>query len=189
MADPSNPVLLGSYSATDKLAFAVAAYGDSVYLSEFADGVSGGTLRVLDISDPSPPTSLRSQSLPDMPYHFRVLEGRLIAANDASISLWSLANPREPQLLDTQTAAGRVCAVDGGNIVVSGRVFRPDGNRLVEVARFTAGQGQAAGFPYGSAIGSGSVFLTQSLRVLILQGVAPPEAWRCQVRLPLVRNR
>ena len=29
----------------------------------------------------------------------------------------------------------------------------------------------------------------RSLRVLILQGVAPPEAWRCQVRLPLVRNR
>ncbi len=189
LADPAHPALLGSYSLASGSVFAVAAYGDVMYLSEYASGVSGGTLRVLDISDPSHPASVWSLALPNLPYHMCILEGRLICTTSQTIDLWSLANPREPQALDTQAASGRICAIDGGNIVTSGRVFRVSGDAFELVTEYTTGGSQRDGHPHGSAVGSGYVFQTQTQRVLILKGVSAPEAWPYQIRLPLMRNR
>jgi hypothetical protein len=167
----------------------VAIHGDLMYLSQYTPDVSGGTLRVLDISDPSHPISVWSQVVPEAPYHLRILDGRLLCVNDSSVGLWSLANPREPRVLDSQAASGRVCAIDGGNIVTSGRVFRVSGDALELVTEYTTGGVQEDGVAHGSTVGSGYVFQTQTQRVPILKGVAPSEAWPYQLCLPLVRNR
>ena len=189
LADPSRPVLLGGYSLTSGSVFAVAIHGDLMYWSQYTSGVSGGTLHALDISDPSHPSLVWSLMVPDLPYHMRILDGRLLCANNSSVALWSLANPRQPQVLDSQAASGRVCALDGGNIVTSGRVFRVNGDVLELVLRYATGGGQGDGIPHGSAVGSGYVFQAQTQRVLVLKGVAAPEAWPYQLRLPIVRNR
>ncbi len=187
LADPSHPAILGSYEVIDKGFFAAAAYGDTMYLAEWTSGASGGTQRTVDISDPAHPVSLGTVTLTELPYHYRVLGDRLFSGDTQSVSLWSLANPRQPQLLDAQPASARVCAVDGDNVVVSRQVFRPDGNLLVQVATFTSEQTQRSGNPYGSAVGSGYVFLAENKRALILKGVSSPEAWPYQIRLPLVK--
>jgi hypothetical protein len=188
LADPSHPSVLGSYEAIGKSFFAAAAYGDTMYLSELTSGVSGGVQRTVDISDPPHPVSLGTVTLAELPYHYRLLGDRLFSGSSNSVSLWSLANPGQPQLLDTHEASARVCAVDGDNVVTSRRVFRPDGDLLVEVATFASEQSQHAGFPYGSAAGSGFVFLAEHMRALMLKGVSLPEAWPYQIRLPLVKS-
>ena len=187
LADPSHPVAIGTYNAPDKFIFGVAAYNDTLYLAESTSD-SGNLLRVLSISDPSHPTSVGSQTLPDWTYHLRVLNGQLIVANQSSVSLFSLANPRQPQLLDTQATGGRVCAIDGGNVVLPGLVYRSTDDHLVEVAHYTTGQGQRDGYPYGSAVGSGFVFLAQTSRALILKSAAAPEAWPYHLYLPVMRK-
>jgi len=187
LADVAHPAVLGSYEAIGKSFFAVAAYGDTMYLSELTSGVSGGMLRVLDISDPSHPISLQAVTLAELPYHYRLVGDRLLSGSTGDVSLWSLANPRQPLLLDTQESSARVCALDGDNVVVSRDVFRPDGNLLVQVATFTSTQTQHDGHPYGSAVGSGYAFLAENMRALVLKGLTPPEAWPYQIRLPLVK--
>jgi len=167
----------------------VAAYGDCMYLSGFTTaGASLTGMRVLDVSDPAHPTSVRFVPLTALPYHLRMLNGQLVASCSSSISLWSLTNPRDPLLLDTKAASGRVCALDGNNIVTGARVFRVEGDALLTVTSFTPGGSQRAGYPYGSAVGSGHVFSAPSARALILKAVTPGGPLPLRACLPIVRK-
>lgn len=187
LADASHPVVLGSYP-TARGVYAATGYAGTMYLAEFSESGTSAVLRAVNVSDPAHPTLLGSQALPDYCYHLRVLNGQLISANDHSVCLFSLANPREPQLLDTQVTSGRVCAIDGGNVVLSVRAFRPSDNGLVQVGSWSTTQGQSDGAPYGSAVDSGYVFLGETKRALILKSAGAPEAWPYHLYLSVVRK-
>lgn len=194
ISNPANPILLSIYSAANKYFFSAAVYNNILYTSEFEIFYPGPTytfgFRVINISDPSNPYLEHLIGRDSASYHLRTLGNKLIECDSGYVRLWSLDVPTNPVFRSSRPGSARVCALDGNNIVVNGTVFRVNGDSLETIESFDAGFGQPDGFPYGSAITPGYVFLAQSPRVLILKNFGPivGEA-RLDIGMPYNTNR
>jgi len=171
ISNPVSPSLVSIYYIGNKYFFSAAVYSNTLYTYEFEyDNPGSWGLRVFNFSNPSNLTEIRFISRNSLGYHLRVVGNKLIECGDNSyVGLWSLDTPSNPEFLTSQLASARVCAVDGNNIVVNGKVFHIGGNTLDPVAAFDPGYTQIDGFPYGSAVTPGFIFLSQSRRILIIK--------------------
>jgi hypothetical protein len=166
-----------------KQLLSAAVYDGTLYTSEFEldssrNVVSGSRgLRIYDFSDPASLSATGFISLTATAYHLRVIGSQLVTCDgdDQLVSLWDLSAPTAPVLLTSASASSRVCAVhEGVNIVANGKVLRPNGQAIDTVATFMPGGSQLDGFPYGSAVNASFIFLAQSARVLVLNGIRTP---------------
>jgi hypothetical protein len=173
--DPANPVLVSELSlGTGESGWSAAVYGSTLYIVHFSASTSHLVLQVVDFSDPSHLSTIRTLDLQTgSAYHLRIVGSQLVECGSDHISLWDLTRPSSPVLLTEQPAEPRVCAQDGDNIVTNGMVFRPSGSELQMVAAFTPGGSQVDAFPYGSAVNTSYVFIAQSGRILVLNASVP----------------
>ncbi len=175
--EPSNPTLLSDLDmGEEQLVWSAAVYGSTLYACNWTSDWEGSYtnwLSMIDFSNPASLSVLNTISLDDQAYHLRVVGNQLIECTSSQVGLWDLTTPANPVLLTSQRAGGRVCALDGDNIVTNGTVLRTDGNDLEIVATFTAGDSQRDGFPYGSAVNASFVFIAQHKRILVLNAGPP----------------
>jgi hypothetical protein len=176
--EPSNPTLLSDLSmGEEQLVWSAAAHGSTLYVCNWTSDWKGhytDYLSVIDFSNPSSLSVLNTISRDDEAYHLRVIGDQLIECTSDVVRLWDLTTLADPVLLASKQAGGRVCALDGENIVTNGTVLRPDANDLQIVATFKPGDSQHDGFPYGSAANASFVFIAQHSRILILNASMPP---------------
>ncbi len=192
ISDPASPTLLSIYYIPGRSVFSAAAYGNVLYTYEFeVDNYSTYWLRVFDFSNPSALSLIRVITRNSLGYHLRTVGTKLIECGDhIMVGLWSLDIPTNPVFQTSQLSDARACALDGNKIVANGKVFRPNGNILELIDTFAASYSQSDGFPYGSAVTSGFVFIAQSPRILILKKGNPIVGdARLDVGMPYDANR
>ncbi|MCB0309271.1 MAG: hypothetical protein KDD48_07850, partial [Bdellovibrionales bacterium] len=194
ISNPANPILLSIYSAANKYFFSASVYNNFLYTSEFEYFYPGPTytygFRVINISNPSNPYLEQFISRSDAAYHMKIIDAKLIECSSQYVRLWNLDTPTSPVFQNSQPGSARVCTLDDNNIVVNGAVFQINGDSLETMETFDAGFGQPDGFPYGSALSPGYVYLAQSPRILILKNFGPivREA-RLDIGMPYNTNR
>ena len=176
--EPSNPTFLSDLNMGEgQLVWSAVAYGSTLYACNWTSDWQGSytnSLSVIDFSNPASLSVLNTISRDDQAYHLRVVNNQLVECTSNQVGLWDLTMPANPVLLTSKQAGGRVCTLDGDNIVTNGTVLRPNGNELQIVATFTSGGSQRDGSPYGSAVNASFVFIAQSARILILNASMPP---------------
>ena len=176
--EPSNPTFLSDLNmGEEQLVWSAAAYGSTLYACNWTSDWQGSYtnyLSIIDFSNPASLSVLNTISRDDQAYHLRVVNNQLVECTSNQVGLWDLTMPANPVLLTSKQAGGRVCTLDGDNIVTNGTVLRPNGNELQIVATFTSGGSQRDGSPYGSAVNASFVFIAQSARILILNASMPP---------------
>jgi hypothetical protein len=176
--EPSNPILLSDLSlGEEQLVWSAAVYDNILYVCNWTSDWQGSYtnyLSVINFSNPASLSVLNTISRDDQAYHLHVIGDQLIECTSNQVGLWDLTRPADPVLLASKQAGGRVCAVDGENIVTNGAVFRPDGNELQIVATFKSGGSQRDGHPYGSTVNESYLFIAQHSRILILNASMPP---------------
>lgn len=104
-----------------------------------SDGLSG--LSVLDITNSSAPTYLRSIALPDLSGTVVVNGTVLFVADNTTVKILSLAAPATPAVVGTYTQSGLLVtdvAVDGNNLYVLGTVNGTSTLEIVNVANVAA---------------------------------------------------
>ncbi len=166
------PVEIGSHSlGSGNMGWSAAVFGDVLYVGQLnlSDPLQNGIL-ILDFQDPTNPfeIALLPMTETEVPYHLAIVDGALIATGDFGVRLYDLSTPSAPTLADEEPTAGRVRAVDGPFVITNGHVFKVQDGDLQPVASFDPVYMQNDGFPFGSAVDSGFVFLAQSERILIL---------------------
>jgi len=166
------PVEIGSHPlGSGNWAWSAAVFGSVLYVGQLnlSDPLQNGLL-ILDFQDPTNPFHIDFIQMDEIevPYHLAIVDGDLIATGDFGIRLYDLTNPGAPALADEETTQGRVRAVDGPYVITNGHVFLVQGGALQPVAGFDPVYMQNDGYPFGSAVDSGFVFLAQSERILIL---------------------
>jgi hypothetical protein len=166
------PTEIGSHAlGSGNRGWSAAVNGDVLYVGQANfSAPAGNGLLILDFQDPTNPfeIDLLPMDVVDVPYHLAIVDGELVATGDFGIRLFDLSTPTAPALVDEESTGGRVCAVDGPYVITNGHVFRVQGGALQLVDSFDPVYMQNDGFPYGSAVHSGFVFLAQSERILIL---------------------
>jgi len=176
--EPSNPTLLSDLNmGEEQLVWSAAVYGSMLYVCNWTSDWQGSYtnyLSMIDFSNPASLSVLNTISRDDQAYHLRVVGNQLVESTSNQVGLWDLTMPANPVLLTSKAAGGRVCALDGDNIVTNGTVLRPNGNELQIVATFTPGGSQRDGYPYGSAANDSFIFIAQHKRILILNASMPP---------------
>lgn len=170
LTNPANPELVSVYRSPGSLFFAAAMTGDTLYASALSEtDFQPLGLSILSLKDPTSPTIVRTVPEMDVAYHLRVLGKSLIESASGYLGLWDITDPRAPGFQSSAPVSGRVCAIDGENVVTNGQVLRPSSGAFTVIASFTPGGAQRDGFPFGSAVNANFVFLAQSQRVLILK--------------------
>ncbi|OHB63651.1 MAG: hypothetical protein A2168_05355 [Planctomycetes bacterium RBG_13_50_24] len=176
--EPSNPTLLSDLNIfVEQLVWSAAVYGSTLYACHWTSDWQGSymnALSIIDFSNPAGLSVLNTISRDDQAYHLRVIDNQLVECTSNQVGLWDLTTPANPVLLTSKAAGGRICALDGDNIVTNGTVLRPNGNDLQIVATFAPGGSQRDGYPYGSAANDSFVFIAQHKRILILNASMPP---------------
>jgi hypothetical protein len=176
--EPSNPTLLSDLNmGEEQLVWSAAVYGSTLYACNWTSDWQGSYtnyLSIIDFSNPAGLSVLNTISRDDQAYHLRVIGNQLVECTSNQVRLWDLTTPANPLFLTSKQAGGRVCALDGDNIVTNGTVLRPNGNELQIITTFTSGGSQRDGYPYGSAVNASFVFIAQHQRILILNASMPP---------------
>jgi hypothetical protein len=113
-----------------------------------------------------------------VPYHLHAFDSQLVSCSTDSVELWDFSTPSDASRQDLFQANARVCARDGAKIITNGVVLRADTGQLNWVSNFTPTFSQTDGFPYGSDVDGGFVFLAQFPRILVLTRPLPTTAAR-----------
>ncbi|MDT8306588.1 MAG: hypothetical protein RRC07_11685 [Anaerolineae bacterium] len=179
LADPANP----SETATralgpDNTGFSAAVVRrNTLVVGQLASTRAGstGTTGFAIFAYPSL-EPIRTMGDVPVPYHLHAFGAQLVSCTSQTVELWDFSTPAEASRNDLFQANARVCARDGDKIITNGVVLRAGTGQLHWVSNFTATGSQIDGFPYGSAVDDGFVFLAQFTRILVLTRPLPTTA-------------
>lgn len=157
LADPIAPALVGT-ATVDNEGWGIAANYDgttcTLYISA---GWTVPTLYTFNFNDPTNlGTPTNEQTLNDLPYELRTVDGYLVCSYDSEMHLFDLTDPLNP--VDIQAIgiwSGRACAQDGLTLITMGDVHRVDieNGEIIKTQEWnTNGAFTGDGFPWDTHV-------------------------------------